>query len=158
MKTIVAEDIMSRDLTAVMSQDRVFDAIHVLYSHGLSGLPVIDDDWRLVGYLSESDILKPTIPTYLEILAQSTFFGNEENLLFQRFGAMKNDLVKDFMQKDPVFVSPDTSIMTVADMMLRKKFKRLPVTEEGKLIGIIDRGAFCEFLMEGGIEGVSPEI
>ncbi|MCF4150431.1 CBS domain-containing protein [Dethiosulfovibrio sp. F2B] len=155
MKTIVAEDIMSRDLTAVMSQDRVFDAIHVLYSHGLSGLPVIDDDWRLVGYLSESDILKPTIPTYLEILAQSTFFGNEENLLFQRFGAMKNDLVQDFMQKDPVFVSSDTSIMTVADMMLRKKFKRLPVTEEGRLIGIIDRGAFCEFLMEGGIEGVS---
>lgn len=44
MKTIIAEDIMSRDLTAVMSQDRVFDAIHVLYSHGLSGLPVIDDD------------------------------------------------------------------------------------------------------------------
>ena len=55
-------------------------------SHSLSGLPVIDENWELVGYLSESDILKPTIPTYLEILAQSSFFGEEENLLFQRFG------------------------------------------------------------------------
>jgi len=38
--------------------------------------------------------------------------------------------------------------MTVADLMLRKKIKRLPVVERGKLVGIIDRGTFCEFLME----------
>lgn len=153
MNTIVAEDIMSRDLTAVMEDDRLLDALHVLYSHSLSGLPVIDENWELVGYLSESDILKPTIPTYLEILAQSSFFGGEENLLFQRFGAMKDDLVRDIMHKEPVFVSPQTNIMTVADLMLRKQIKRLPVVESSKLVGVIERGAFCEFLMEGGSKG-----
>ncbi len=150
MKNIVAEEIMSRDLTSVMSEDRVVDALHIIYSHRLSGLPVIDEDWSLVGYLSESDILKPTIPTYLEILAQNTFLGNEENLLFQRFGAMKDDLVKDIMHHDPVSVSPETDIMTVADLMLRKQIKRLPVVDGSKLVGVIERAAFCEFLMEGG--------
>lgn len=149
MKSIVAEKIMSRDLTALMESDRVLDGLHVLYSHGLSGLPVIDEEWSLVGYLSESDILKSTIPTYLEILAQSTFLGEEENLLFQRFGAMKEDPICKYMQKEPISVLLSTSIMTVADLMLRKKIKRLPVTDGKKLVGIIDRGAFCEFLMEG---------
>ncbi|SMG09748.1 CBS domain-containing protein [Dethiosulfovibrio salsuginis] len=153
MKNFVAEDIMSRDLTAMMEDDRLLDAIHVLYSHSLSGLPVIDEDWRLVGYLSESDILRPTIPTYLEILAQSSFLGNEENILFQRFGAMKDSQVRDIMHKEPVFVSPQTNIMTVADLMLRKQIKRLPVVDSSKLVGVIERGAFCEFLMEGGSKG-----
>ncbi|PIE55095.1 MAG: CBS domain-containing protein [Dethiosulfovibrio peptidovorans] len=148
--SVIAREIMSRDLTAVSPEDRLLNALHILYSHGLAGVPVIDDSWALVGYLSESDILKPTIPTYLEVLAQSTFLGNDGNLLFQRFGAMKDDPVETVMQKDPVSVFPESSIMTVADLMLRKKIKRLPVVDGGKLVGVIDRGAFCEFLMEGG--------
>ncbi len=52
------------------------------------------------------------------------------------------------MTKSPVFVDSSASLMTVADLMLRKKIKRLPVVENNKLIGIINRDAFCEFVME----------
>ena len=57
MKT-AAKDIMNFDLTSVLEDDLVQDAIHVLYSHNLQGIPVLDEDWNLVGFLSESDVLK----------------------------------------------------------------------------------------------------
>ena len=52
------------------------------------------------------------------------------------------------MTKNPYSVPPSASLMTVADLMLRKKIKRLPVVEGIKLIGIINREAFCEYVME----------
>jgi CBS domain-containing protein len=64
---------------------------------------------------------------------------------------MGKQKVKDLMTKDPVYVTPEASLMTVADLMLRKKIKRLPVVQDGKLVGIIDRGAFFEFIMEGDL-------
>ena len=142
--------LMHKDLTAVTGNDLIHDAIHILYSQNLSGLPVIKEDWILTGYLSESDILKAALPTYLEVLAQSSFLDDEECSLLERFNHVGNATVSQFMNPDPIYVEPTSSLMTVADLMLRKKIKRLPVVEKGKLVGIIDRGAFCEFLMEAG--------
>lgn len=143
-----AHTLMQRDLTAVMENDLIHDAVHILYSHNLSGIPVIREDWILVGYLSESDVLKAALPTYLEVLAQSSFLNNEEYSLLERFKTLGNAKVNEFMNPEPISVEPAASLMTVADLMLRKKVKRLPVVENCKLVGIIDRGAFCEFLME----------
>jgi len=150
MKTM-AKEIMHRDLTAVMEDDLIHDAVHILYSHNLSGIPVIKEDWILVGFLSESDVLQAAVPTYLEILAQSSFLADEEGGLLERFKILGKGLVADFMNTDPLYVDPTASLMTVADLMLRKKVKRLPIVDKGKLIGIIDRGAFCEFLMEADL-------
>ncbi len=143
-----AQTLMQRDLTAVMEDDLIHDAVHILYSHNLSGVPVIREDWVLKGYLSESDVLKAALPTYLEIIAQSSFLNDEEYSLLNRFKTLGNARVTEFMNTKPIYVEPATSLMIVADLMLRKKVKRLPVVENGKLVGIIDRGAFCEFLME----------
>ena len=147
MKT-TAKDIMEMDLTSVMENDLVHDAVHVLYSHNLQEIPVLDEDWNLVGFFSESDVLKAAVPTYLEVLAKSSFLEEEENVLLSRFKSFGKKKVKDFMNSEPKFVELDTDLMTVTDMMLRKSVKRLPVVENGKLAGIINREAFCEFLME----------
>lgn len=150
MKTTAA-DLMHFDLTSVMEDDLVHDAVHVLYSHNLSGIPVIDEEWKLVGYLSESDILKIALPTYLEILARSSFLEDEENLLLSRFTSFGNKKVGEFMNRHPIFVELNTSLMSVADLMIRKSVKRLPVVEQNRFMGIISREAFCEFLMEESV-------
>ncbi len=147
MKT-AAKDIMNFDLTSVMEEDLVHDAIHILYSHNMQGIPVLDEDWNLVGFLSESDVLKAAVPTYLEVLAKSSFLEDEEDLLLSRFHSFGNKKVGEFMDRNPIFVEPETSLMAVADLMIRKSVKRLPVVENGKLAGMISREAFCEFLME----------
>mgnify|MGYP003587442388 CR=1 FL=1 len=139
---------MHFDLTAVMEDDIIHDAVHVIYRHNVSGVPVIDEDWKLVGYLSENDILKASVPTYLEVLAKSSFLENGGNSLLERFKVLGKKKVSEFMNPSPIFVTPETSLMVVADLMIRKHVKRLPVTEDGKLAGMISREAFCEFLME----------
>ncbi len=131
-----AGELMHRDLTAVMEEDLIQDAVHILYSHNLSGIPVVKEDWELVGYLSETDILQAAIPTYLEILAQSSFLNNGEIHLVDRFKNLGKKVVREFMTKNPYSVPPSASLMTVADLMLRKKIKRLPVVEGNKLIGV----------------------
>lgn len=148
MKTS-AKDLMHFDLTAVMEDDLVHDAIHVLYSHSISGVPVLDSDWNLVGYFSETDILRASVPTYLEVLAKSSFLENsDEDTLLSRFRSFGSSKVGEFMNRTPISVEPDTSLMVVADLMIRKAVKRLPVVEGGKLVGIISREIFCEFMME----------
>jgi len=141
--------LMNKDLTAVSEDDLIQDAVHVLYSQRLAGVPVVSTDWDLTGYLSERDILQGAVPTFLEIVAHSSFLDNCEGDLVQRLKSIGKQTVSEYMSREPIFVEPAASLMTVADLMLRKKIKRLPVAEEGKLVGIIDRGAFCEFMMEG---------
>ena len=148
MKTS-ARDLMHYDLTAVMEDDQVHDAIHMLYSHSISGVPVLDGDWNLVGYFSEADILQASVPTYLEVLAKTSFLDNsDEDTLLSRFRSLGTRKVGEFMNRCPISVEQDTSLMVVADLMIRKSVKRLPVVEAGKLVGIISREVFCEFLME----------
>lgn len=140
---------MHRDLSSVSEEDPVIDAVHLLYSQRLSGIPVVRDDWVLVGYLSEKDILLGATPTYLEILAKSSFLDDSEGDLIERLRQIGDLPVKELMNKDPIYVKPSESLMIVVDLMIRKGLKRLPVVEGRKLVGVIDRGAFCEFMMEG---------
>ena len=149
---VVAENLMKRDLTAVMEQDSVEDAMHVLHSHGLTGVPVVDEQWHLVGFFSESDILRSTLPTYLEILAQDAFLYQEHELLAKKFSEIRKNPVNAFMEPDCQFVQTNENIMNIADLMLRLKVKRLPVVEGRLLVGIIDRGDLCEYLMKSGGE------
>lgn len=151
----LASQLMHPDLTAVMESDLVHDAVHIIYSHNITGLPVIREDWKLVGFISESDILKAAVPTYLEVLAQSSFLADEECAFLSRFVELGNTTVAEYMNPEPISLEPTASLMSVADLMLRKKIKRIPITEDGRLIGIIDRGAFCEFLMEADFIDIS---
>ncbi len=157
MKKTTARDIMDPDLTSVTENDLVHDAVHVLYSHNLHGIHVLDDDWNLVGFFSEADVLKAAVPTYLEVLARSSFLEDEEELLISRFRAFGKKRVGEFMSTDLVFVEPDTDLMVVADLMIRKSVECLPVVEDGKLAGMISREAFCEFLMEESVSSGDDE-
>ncbi|HCP07034.1 MAG TPA: CBS domain-containing protein, partial [Synergistaceae bacterium] len=92
---------MHRDLSSVSEDDSVLDAVHLLFSQRLSGVPVVRDDWVLVGYLSEKDILRKATPTYLEVLAQSPFLDDSEGTLIERLKQIGNLKVRDVMNPDP---------------------------------------------------------
>lgn len=147
---VTADQLMKRDLTAVIAGDTIEDAMHVLHSHRLSGVPVVDEQWRLVGFLSESDILHSMLPSYLEILAQDFFLYDEHELLTKKFLQICTSLVRDYMQTHCQTVQTTTNIMNVIDVILRLKVKRLPVLDGRFLVGIIDSSDLCEYLMNSG--------
>jgi CBS domain-containing protein len=149
---ITAQDLMQKDLTVLLKDDLVIDAIEMFYIHKVIGLPVIEGDWYLIGFISESDILKATLPTYLEAITSSAFLSKEgESIFFDKIRDIGLKRVEEFMTKEVIYVDPTASLISVADLMIRKRIKRLPVVENERFVGIIDRSAFYEFLMEGGL-------
>ncbi|MDR1979737.1 MAG: CBS domain-containing protein [Synergistaceae bacterium] len=148
MITTVGE-LMDRDLTVVMEHSTISEAIDIFYYHNVAGLPVVDMNWRLVGFLSETDILRAATPSYLEVLTQSSFLSGEEEEFVRQLEKLGMLPVKDYMTKSPVAVEPYVSLMSIADLMIRKHLRRLPVVEDGVLVGIIDRKMLWNFMLEG---------
>jgi CBS domain-containing protein len=148
MITTVGE-LMDRDLTVVMEHSTISEAIDIFYYHNIAGLPVVDMNWRLVGFLSETDILRAATPSYLEVLAQSSFLSGEEEEFVRQLEKLGELPVRDYMTKPPVAIEPYVSLMSIADLMIRKHLRRLPVVEDGVLVGIIDRKMLWNFMLEG---------
>jgi CBS domain-containing protein len=145
-------DLMDRDLTAVMEDSTVNEAIDVFYRHSVAAVPVVDAEWRLVGILSEVDILRAATPSYLEVLTQSSFLSGEEEEFVSQIKKLGDLSVRDYMVKTPIAVEPYMSLMSIADLMIRQRFRRLPVVEDGVLVGVIDRRRLWNFMLERGRE------
>lgn len=113
------EDYMATKLVTVTPKSTAAEAISLLLKHEISGMPVVDDDGNLVGVVSEKDCLKP--------LVDSQYFESPSTR------------VADLMSTELTTVSPETGIMKIAGLFLDNSFRRLPVLENGRLVGQISR-------------------
>ena len=118
LKSIRVADYMTRRLITLSPGQSVNDAIRVLLDNGISGAPVVKDG-ELVGIFSESDCLKGAI--------HSGYHGTEIGT------------VAEFMSTQVQTLDAGESVLAAADIFLREHRRRLPVTEEGKLVGQISR-------------------
>ncbi|MCE8014517.1 CBS domain-containing protein [Halomonas sp. MCCC 1A17488] len=116
--TIVRE-IMSRDCYRVTGNTSIITLAEGLALHRLPGVPVVDDHDQLIGFISEQDVMGK--------LLQSAYLNDEA------------PLVKELMRNEVLSVSPTKSITDLAQEMLGQKPKVFPVTEQGRLCGIVTR-------------------
>ena len=118
LNSIRVADYMTRRLISLSPTQTVNQAIKVLLENGISGAPVVDGG-DLVGVFSESDCLKGAI--------QSGYHGTDIGT------------VAEFMSVAVETVDINDSILSVADLFLNQRRRRLPVLEDGKLVGQISR-------------------
>lgn len=143
MSKIVA-DVMSRDPILVRPQTPLKEAIQILAEKRISGLPVIDDSGKLVGIISETDLMWQetgvTPPAYIMILDSVIYLqnpGTYERDLHKALG----QTVGEVMSKNPVAISPDKSLREAAQLIQNHQVQRLPVLDNGgNVIGILTRG------------------
>jgi CBS domain-containing protein len=103
---------------------------------GVKGLPVLDANGRMIGFLSIGDILKAVEPSYMSImdLGHFTWDGMVENLARKVSGKK----VSEMMTTEVISVHEDAPLMECIDDMIRHNVKRLPVLgEDGRVIGIL---------------------
>lgn len=103
---------------------------------GVKGLPVLDENGKMVGFLSIGDILKAVFPSYMSLmnLGDFTWDGMVEDMA-KKAG---NKKVSEMMTKKVISVNEDASLMECVDHMLKNNVKRLPVIgKDGKIIGIL---------------------
>lgn len=143
-----AADIMTRDVITVAPDDSVRDAVLMLLKNRISAMPVLDDQGRLVGVISEGDLLHRVEigtderrPWWREL-----FTGNER--LARDYIRAHGRKVSDIMTSPAIFATPDTELIEIASLMERNGIKRLPVMKDGRLAGLVSRAdllrAFAE--------------
>jgi CBS-domain-containing membrane protein len=107
-----AKEIMVRQVVSTRPSCTVEEVTRVLYHHGISGLPVCDENHCVIGIVTEADILGRTT-------------GQET--------------VADIMKTHVFTVAEETPLQEIAVLLTEKKIKRVPVVVEGKLVGIVSR-------------------
>ena len=117
-----AEEIMTRSLVTFRPEMRLFDAIALLLKHRISGGPVVDDDGKMVGILSELDCLK--------VLAAGEFYSDDH----REEGHVRDCMTTVFHQ-----VLPETDIYALAQTFLTESVRRLPVLRGTELLGQVSR-------------------
>ncbi|HMM19902.1 MAG TPA: CBS domain-containing protein [Selenomonadales bacterium] len=145
-----AKDIMVQNVITVHRNATIKDIAKVLIDHGISGVPVVDDADALVGIVSEGDLLhkeaNPRLPDYVNILGAVIYYNGVEHYR-EDFKKLMAGQAADIMTKKVVSVSEETDIMDIAQLMLERGIKRVPVVKDGKIIGIISRADIVKLLV-----------
>ncbi|HEX2041150.1 MAG TPA: CBS domain-containing protein [Acidimicrobiales bacterium] len=143
-RSTLVRDVMTTDVLTFRPTDTVEAAARALSERHLGGAPVVDDDGRLVGLLEDDDLIvqeaRIHFPTVVSVLGAyielPTSHSRMESELRKAVGA----LVGDVMDPEPPTCSPDDTLETVATVMHERAASRLPVVEDGRVVGIVSRG------------------
>ncbi len=139
---IEAKDIMTSDPVVVAQDGDISKATAIMIEKGFNGLPVVDDSDRLVGIICQSDIIVQQkmlpLPSYFRFL-DGWISLRSMKTLEKEAQKIAATTVGHAMTPDPVCVSLDTSLETLAALMVDNNFHTLPVIEEGKLVGVVGK-------------------
>ncbi|WP_321420433.1 CBS domain-containing protein [uncultured Methanomethylovorans sp.] len=153
------KDIMNTDVIVCNPLTTISEASQLLKKNNVSGLPVVEEG-RVVGIVSEGDLLKllevpepsglwlPSPFEVFEIPIRELLNWEETKHMLEDIGSKP---VSEIMQKDVYVISPEKNIQDAVKLITKHKVNRLPVVEDGILVGIITRGDIIHGL--GGNSG-----
>lgn len=141
-----AADVMTTKVISVSPETDVQEIVRVLLDHRISAVPVVDGDHCLVGMVSEGDLMGRADsqdgtgdPWWLALVSS----GAEKAASFIK---THGQVAKDIMSHPVVDVEEDISVAEIARLLEKRHIKRVPVTRDGKLVGIVSRANLLQGL------------
>ena len=132
------QDIMTRDVITVGPETPVHDAARLMVDHRVSGLPVVDENGHVVGVVSEGDLIVRRKPRE-EMPWWRTFFA-DPGALARQYQKAAGTTVAEVMTR-PVISAPSSLPIESAALILdRHRIRRVPIVDDGRLVGIVSRG------------------
>lgn len=148
---LTASDIMTRKVITITHDATVKDLARLLSLHQISGVPVVDDGGKVIGVVTESDLIYQTkkvhIPTVIAIL-DSVFYLENPDKMEDEMKKMAGVKVADILTKTPVTVDETTPLDEIATIMSEKNRHTLPVMKDGALVGIIGKKDIIRTLID----------
>ncbi len=139
---LTARDIMTKDVISVTPQTTVEELARILIEHHFSGAPVVDEEGKLLGIVTEHDLITKEkrlhIPTVVRILDAFIYLESQKKFEAE-LHRMVATRVGDICNKDVVTVTEDTTVTEMATLMAEKGIHILPVMREGKMVGIVGK-------------------
>jgi CBS domain-containing protein len=138
------EQIMTRKVITVTSATPLHEAARLMVEHAISGLPVVDGSGRLVGVLSEGDLIMRQ--RRRERLPWWRLFFEDGERLARDYQKAVGTTVGEVMTSAVISVSPDLPVESAATILDQHRVRRLPVVLEGRLVGVVSRGDLIKAL------------
>ena len=151
-----AKDVMSTNFHTLHPDIPINEAVKMFKraseeeKQNVFGMMVTDDDGRLVGMLSMYDILLFIRPKHIHIWGMMDDI-DIAGLIENTCERAKSILVGDIMTAEVVTITPDTHLMVIADVMIKKHIRRLPVVEDHEVVGIVYVSDVFHHLLENFI-------
>ena len=120
---MIARDIMTRKVCTIQPEASAQEAAQLLDQMRISGLPVVDEDGKIIGIVTEADIISKV---------------NRDGLR-----------VANIMSQEVIFVDEETLVSEIAMLLTDRKIKRVPVVNDGKLVGIVSRADIVHAVAQG---------
>ena len=129
-----AKDIMTRNVVYIKKNVPVVDAMRLMVKNNITGIPVVEDDMTLLGILSEQDVLR----------------------LFHTYKDEKDRTVNDFMTQPAIHFEEEEPLLDVCYCLRDNNIRRVPVTSNGKVVGVISRSDILKCILQLWDEDTVP--
>lgn len=141
-----ASDVMVRDVVTIGPDDDVASAVRLLVGHDISALPVVDADRRILGVLSEADLLHREEDDTLERRSWWMEALTPSGALALDYAKSHGRRVAEVMSSEVISASEDTPLWEIASILEKHRIKRVPIVKDGKLVGIVSRSNLIQAL------------
>ena len=130
------KDIMTKNVIYITKDTPVIEAIRLMTKNDITGVPVVEDDMTPIGILSEQDVLR----------------------LAHTHSSEKDKPVDKFMSQPAIHFDEDAPFLNVCYHLMENPMRRIPVTSQGKVIGIISRSDILRSILQLCDEDVVPTV
>lgn len=145
-----ARDVMTSPVVTVKPAESVKDAARLFLQRRISGVPVVDDQGRLVGIVSEGDLVhRSEISTQRRRPWWLVLMAGDEGSAAEYIKAHAKR-VADIMTKKVITAAPDTPLHKIAETLEKYGIKRLPIVRDGQLVGIVSRANLVQAIATSG--------
>jgi len=142
------KEVMSKDIKKISPEVTVKEAMQEFFNMKRTGFLVIDKENKLVGVVTEKDILKSILPSYLKSVGRFIYEENPKGIK-NKIEELFKSKVKDIMFKDVVSVKEDSTLCEAAHIMVTQGIRQLPVIDkQDNVVGVIGRSEVLKKLIE----------
>lgn len=147
-KELMVKDVMRHDVATVTPDDTLKDVANKMFRNRLSALAVVDKDNKLVGVISDRDLIKAALPDYQALISNLNYSLDVEP--FEELLKQEDKIkVSQLYRSDYEVTTPETRIVEVAAMMIFKDVRRVFVTSEDNLVGVLLRKDIVNMIIRG---------
>jgi CBS domain-containing protein len=143
---------LQRDAPTLRDTDTIVEATAALLESDLPALPVIDAGERLVGIFGEREFLGAVFPGYVKELKHAGFVRRSLDEALEKREECRSERVSQHMNTEHVQVESDYSDLAVAEIFLHHRVLLVPVTEDGRIVGVITRSDFFRSVADRFLE------
>lgn len=136
---MLVKDVMSSGVKAIAPDTKLVEVASLMCLYRYSGLPVVEDG-RLVGLIAEKDVLHRLFPSLDDLMEVGGMASVDLDKMMSQYKDVLSLKAEDLMARNVITVSPDMHVLRAATVMVRHKFRRIPVAEGDTLMGMLSLG------------------